>query len=270
VAPQIVCVLGMHRSGTSLATRMLHLLGVSLGDDTRLSGPASDNPTGFWEHGRLVDINAAILHHYGGTWDEPPAFPPDWAASAELDALRAEARGVVADELPSSGWWGWKDPRTCLTLPFWQALLTPSLYLLCLRHPLEVAASLQRRDGFDLAKGVRLWLLHTEAALRYSQGAPRCQVSYEALVDDATRPATLVRLGACLGLGERGADAAVQQAACQFVRADLRHEHSAAGAGHNAGLDAELVARLDELYAALSHEDPRALALIGASYALLG
>ena len=42
--PTIVCILGMHRSGTSLVSRMLNVLGVELGPDEHLgddTGPRS-------------------------------------------------------------------------------------------------------------------------------------------------------------------------------------------------------------------------------------
>lgn len=43
----IVCVIGMHRSGTSLVTRILNLLGVDLGPAEQLMAPyAVDNPKG--------------------------------------------------------------------------------------------------------------------------------------------------------------------------------------------------------------------------------
>ena len=57
----MICVLGMHRSGTSLATRALHLLGVSLGPDEHLMRPRADNPLGFFEHQPLTDLNDEIL-----------------------------------------------------------------------------------------------------------------------------------------------------------------------------------------------------------------
>ena len=39
-------VLGMHRSGTSMFTRALNLLGMELGQP--LMAPQPDNPKGFW------------------------------------------------------------------------------------------------------------------------------------------------------------------------------------------------------------------------------
>ena len=152
---RIVCVLGMHRSGTSVATRLMNLLGVDLGAEEHLLGPRPDNPKGFWEYKPILDLNEEILGRLGGNWHEPPPLPPGWEMAAELADLRQKARDLVARTFASADW-GWKDPRTCLTLPFWKQILPPALYIICLRSPVEVAASLQKRDGFSVEKSIRL------------------------------------------------------------------------------------------------------------------
>jgi hypothetical protein len=52
-----------------------------------------------------------------------------------------------------------------------------------LRNPLEVAASLARRDGFDPSIGHLLWLRHVLDAERATRGRPRVFVSYEGLMN---------------------------------------------------------------------------------------
>ena len=75
----IICVLGMHRSGTSLLARILNLIGVDLGPDEVLTTePVADNPKGYWEHHEITAISDAILKRHGGSWDEPPLLPPGW------------------------------------------------------------------------------------------------------------------------------------------------------------------------------------------------
>ncbi len=46
----IICVAGMHRSGTSMVARMLNLCGVHLGEQKELLPAASDNPEGFGKY----------------------------------------------------------------------------------------------------------------------------------------------------------------------------------------------------------------------------
>jgi hypothetical protein len=52
VGSTVLVVLGMHRSGTSALTGMLHHLGVALGE--HLMPASADNPRGYWEHSDVV------------------------------------------------------------------------------------------------------------------------------------------------------------------------------------------------------------------------
>ena len=56
-------VLGMHRSGSSAVARGMMALGMELGE--RLVPVQPDNPTGFWEDKKVVDLNDAILASAG-------------------------------------------------------------------------------------------------------------------------------------------------------------------------------------------------------------
>jgi hypothetical protein len=201
----IVCVLGMHRSGTSAVARMLGLLGVHLGAADRMLPPAPDNPKGFWEHRELVAINDEILGRFDGSWDSPPALPDQWETSARLEDLRARARDVIDTELAGSALWGWKDPRTCLTLAFWQTLLPSLQHVVCVRDPLAVARSLHRRQAFSIQKTSTLWTAYTASACRQSSGRPRLVMFFEDLMSDPERE--LSRLARFVGAPDRLAGA---------------------------------------------------------------
>ncbi len=75
---------------------------------------------------------------------------------------------MIQQEFADVEIWGWKHPLTCLTLPFWLTQVQPAHYVICLRNPVDVARSLERRDGFPLEKGLYLWLLHIKFALKYT------------------------------------------------------------------------------------------------------
>src|SRR6516162_6096727 len=129
--PIITCLLGMHRSGTSLIARIINLLGVSLGPKEHLMKPLLENPRGFWEHTALTGINEEILAKLGGNWHEPPAFPAGWERSPQFADLRRRARALIEADFNTVDSWGWKDPRNCLTLPFWQSILPAIHYVIC-------------------------------------------------------------------------------------------------------------------------------------------
>lgn len=150
-----IAIAGMHRSGTSMVAQFLHRCGVFLGPDTILMPAADQNPDGFWEHMQVVEINDELLSLAGGGWDYPPAGPVDWS-QARFDPLRTRAERVFAD-FRDHPQWGWKDPRTSLTLPFWRTVVDDLRVVAVVRNPLEVAVSLRQRNGASLAFGLALW-----------------------------------------------------------------------------------------------------------------
>jgi hypothetical protein len=221
---KIVCVLGMHRSGTSVIARVLNLLGVDLGPEDHLLDAAPYNPKGLWEHRFFVELNDRILADLGGDCVDIPAFRPGWEKGPRLEDFRQRARRLIQEDFAGAATWGWKDPRTCLTLPFWQEILPPMRYVLSLRNPIDVARSLERRDGYSLRRGIYLWLAYTSAALEHTAGLPRCLVFYEDILEDWDRE--LRRLGLFLGDAERAGRPAVRAAVRDFIDHNLRHHRA--------------------------------------------
>ena len=234
---EIVCILGMHRSGTSALTRVLNLIGVELGADEALTTePVADNPKGYWEHHELTAISDAILKRPGGSWDEPPLLPPGWEAAAAIDDLRQLAHQSIQNQFAAVQLWGWKDPRTCLTLPFWQQLLPDMRYVICLRNPVDVARSLAHRDHLSAAKSSNLWLTYVSSALHHTEGKPRLVIFYEDLMDDCLRE--LQRLAEFLGRPERAQQMEVQEAVQEFIDQGLQHYRTSIGqAAASPGVD---------------------------------
>src|SRR5260370_25495880 len=115
----------MHRSGTSLVTRLVNLLGVYLGPAERMLEPRPDNPKGFWEHQEINDINDELFARFGGSYFSPPDFPIGWQDSPKLQDLRERASKLFAEEFANVPSWGWKDPRTLLTPAFWRRMTPP-------------------------------------------------------------------------------------------------------------------------------------------------
>lgn len=216
-----ICITGMHRSGTSMVTRLLQLCGLYLGPEERIMPPHPDNPAGYWENLDVIEINDLILEQLGGGWDFLPAeVKPDWEGRPELDHLRDRALELIKVFGVQENW-GWKDPRFCFTLPFWLALLPDVKVVVCLRHPLDVAASLTRRNGFSPAFGAHLWMEHYRHLLEPTDSRQRLVTHYDAYF---THPQDeLRRLVDWLGWSvseER------LQAACETVSSDLRHYHT--------------------------------------------
>ena len=149
---RLVLVTGMHRSGTSAVARALNLLGVDFGEE--LIGPAHDNPRGFWEDRRIVEIHDSLLHAIGRPWDDPRPLPEGWLdLKPAREAL--EALGALLTRMPwSAPVRGIKDPRMSRLLPLWERLLQSLkiefVTLLCVRDPQAVAASMLARNKMPL------------------------------------------------------------------------------------------------------------------------
>ena len=222
---QVICVTGMHRSGTSVTSKLLNLLGVSLGPEEELLGPRGDNnPKGFFENRSFVRLNAELLQATGGIWKEPPSLPPGWERDARLDPVRRRAKRMLESTFADAPLWGWKDPRSALTLPFWQELLPGMRYVICVRNPLDVAASLERRNQVPRTQGCDLWLRYLAAAIVHTAGQPRMFMFFEDYFDD-WRP-QVARLAQFIGHAERAADPEVAERVADWLEGDLWHHRS--------------------------------------------
>ena len=194
-----VVVLGMHRSGTSVVSRVINLLGLPLcRDDDLISG--QDNPTGYWESGSLVKFNDRLLKMFGGSWVFPPQLSRNWENAPRVAASRGEGARVFRRVYPSEEW-VWKDPRACLTLPFWRTVWRESpVVLFVSREPVEIYLSLRKRDGLGKAHSIALWERYTRSALLAAHGLPMVTISYDQLMQDpsgtiATLREDLARIG---------------------------------------------------------------------------
>ena len=215
----IVGICGMHRSGTSMLSHMLSLSGVYLGPPEVLAYSARSNRDGFWEDSAFVQLNEEVLDALHGAWDVPPVFFDGWEASPRLEGIRTRAEQLIHERI-DNGLWGWKDPRTSLTLPFWMRLIPGLRVVICLRNPLEVANSLNRRDYLSIAFGLRLWYVYQAAIVAAARPEDRLVTHYDAYFSDPH--AELRRVLAFLG---HDPDVATLDQAVGACNRELRNNH---------------------------------------------
>lgn len=179
-----VLVLGMHRSGTSAATRVLTLLGLATcPTEDMVRGPW--NPSGHWESRTLMTFDDGLLRQMGCAWWAPPPAGPGYdEAAARITASPAAGRRVFA-QVHHDRPWVWKDPRACLLVPYWRQALGPrTAAVVVARHPVDVAASLERRNGLSETFGLALWERYNRLLLTHVAGMPVLVVGYDDLVSD--------------------------------------------------------------------------------------
>jgi hypothetical protein len=225
---QALLVVGMHRSGTSALTRAINLHGVSLG--SKLLVAAADNEVGFWENQHVVDLHDRLLASMGSSWDDPRELPDAWVDHAMSSGYHQQLADLIASEFGDARIWAVKDPRLCRLLPLWLKVLEhldiePKL-IFALRHPLEVAGSLKRRDELSIALGCVLWLRHLAEPVHASRTLRRCAVGYDELLSDWR--SCMTRIASTLDV-----DWPVPSEVCgaevdAHVRHDLRHQRASA------------------------------------------
>ena len=211
-----VCVAGMHRSGTSMVARILSECGVYLGEPSELLPPAEDNVEGHFEHREFVQLNDEVLATLGGAWDVVPPRYAVWRRR-RLGPLRERAAALV-DRMRPHAPWGWKDPRTSLTLPFWLDVMPDLRLVVCVRDVVAVAHSLLVRDHSSELFGMLLWSAYNRRLLAASPRRRTVMTQYETYFGEAQ--GEIERLVAFLEL-EADQDAVSRAAAT--VQRSLRH-----------------------------------------------
>ncbi len=161
-----VLILGMHRSGTSCLTGSLQQKGLYLG--TVFEGKVGDwnfyNQKGNRENFEIMQLNMAILAYNNGNWYKPPS-KIEWN-SEHANARDKIINGFLATKVPV---YGFKDPRFLFTLSFWLDRLPVVDLIGSFRHPLNVADSLNKRNGISLSNSLRLWEKYNEVLYNLSE-----------------------------------------------------------------------------------------------------
>ena len=213
----VICIAGMHRSGTSMIARMLNICGVHLGEEKDLIPPAGDNPEGFWENDKFRIINEEILACFNGSWDLPPLFGDGWTKDPRLLHIHSRASKLIK-EFSAYHLWGWKDPRNSLTLPFWQAHISGLKIIVCLRNPYDVYLSLSRRGYASNTFSYALWLTYSQQLLAAAEDENRIITHFDSYFHDPQ--SELRRL---LNFLQIEADDETLAKACKTISVDLRH-----------------------------------------------
>jgi hypothetical protein len=214
--PVVVCIAGMHRSGTSMVASLIHSCGVYVGPESDIKVSSPDNERGHWEYGDFVQLNDALLEKLGGTWDAPPSPPTNWDGD-DLAPLRERAIDLIG-RLSSLKRWGWKDPRNSLTLPFWRHLIPRLKVVICLRNPLEVIQSLAKRGSPGDESLLELWQSYNHSLMAAIPAGDRLITHYSAYFPDARHE--LRRVLDFLGIT---ASNETIERACETVAEELRH-----------------------------------------------
>ncbi len=203
---QVICVLGMHRSGTSFLTGSLQKFGLELGKFHEWN---PHNRKGNRENQDIVDLHDAVLASNSGSWDHPPARV-QWQAE-HID----QARAILASHA-ANPCWGFKDPRALLALDQWKILVPDIQFIGIYRHPMAVAKSLQKRGHLPIADGLALWQHYNKLLLRERKQRRFPMLCFD--WDEQTLQERLARAATDLGMSGAAEDD-------PFYAPELRHHN---------------------------------------------
>jgi hypothetical protein len=187
-----VVVHGMSRSGTSAVTGLFVASGYFVGDEADLMRANSGNPAGYYENLNVYKINEDLLAELGASWFDPPSEPTLLEARPRVQGrLRRVFDGLV--EQAAGAPLALKDPRIAVLMGLWGPIIGDRLHpVLVVRDPVEVAQSLQARDGTPMALGLAAWELHMTSLLRSLSGATVTVAPYRVVLGSAEQARSIV------------------------------------------------------------------------------
>lgn len=233
MAQTAIFVLGMHRSGMSPLARPLNLIGVDRGPADRFDPSSPWNPTGYWEHTELRDINEDLLVRSAAT--SAIRLPcPYRRRIATATGPQVACRRDHPARLRRCRYLGIQSPHL-------HDARTADACIMCVRDPLGVADSLLHssapaNNGFDREQGVAMWTRCVAASVAGSKGHARTVVWYDDVLRDPA--GELSRLACEIGLGTADLSPKTLGAADASVQPELRH-HRPRKEDDEAGLPAD-------------------------------
>lgn len=198
-----IIIIGMHRSGTTLLSRLLRMSGVSMG---AIRGKKTDESLFF------QSLNNSLLRFGRASWDNPKPFieavQNDQTKVNLVQTLNSilhspstifyntRFRNLLPDKKYQ---WGWKDPRNTYTLPLWIDLFPNAKIIHIYRNGIDVANSLSSRTLKSPMKGdislrtmsldgsLDLWSQYVRRAVSNLELIPaknKIEIRFEDLIQD--------------------------------------------------------------------------------------
>ncbi len=180
----VIVVLGMHKSGTTLVSEILHKSGINMVEQF-------DEEQGYYKGNKMerastLDLNHEMLNSRGVSSLDIPVTPE------ALDPSPAQIKRmeeIIDDCNIRYKFWGFKDPRTCITYNIWKKLLPPHRLIVVYRHPAKILAHYNKRSTFmdrisRYFRAMEKWKANNQLLLAHiSQSEyPQIIINYEDLM----------------------------------------------------------------------------------------
>lgn len=149
MSSKVICIAGMHRTGSSLFSSWLLSCGLHIGTDT--IGGSYGNPFGHFEDKDFVKFHKKVLNRRGLTHLLEKPIKMKFEPSEKEEAL-----AIINNKSDNYAEWAWKDPRTSLFINEWRNLIHDLKIIVLIRPPERVIDSLIRRE-FHFYKNQKGW-----------------------------------------------------------------------------------------------------------------
>lgn len=178
----------MHRSGTSLVSQLLFEAGYQFGPVDDFYPADKWNAPGYFESKPILDLNSTLITGLPRTKSRLHATLSQGIYLSMPPAKRIHRRGLkhkkrIADTAAQYQGLFVKDPRFCLTLPLWARHTKIEKIIVCIRHPMNVAASLKRRQHVPYSLSFKFWNYHVNSVLEHFPRNHSCFINVDELVD---------------------------------------------------------------------------------------
>jgi hypothetical protein len=175
----------MRRSGTSSVSLALTRLGVWFGDPDDLYSGDEFNLEGYFEHKALAAVHRKFMLSMNYSSVERDPLPKDWRDRPATDHFIKQGSSTVTKFFVGHGThWGWKDPDASACIPFVseyhkEAGVEEPHYVVCVRHPHDVASSQLRRMNVPLRETYAVWTAQTLLALYGTNNRSRQVIDFD-------------------------------------------------------------------------------------------
>lgn len=168
---------------------------------TNFLPPDTNNPSGYFEDQDFLWINKGLIEAAGGTWYAPPERETIYSARGKFmkNLVKTVQRKQKA---AGSGIWGWKDPRTCLTIDLYYPWLDYPRILRVKRNRTDIINSLQKINTNGNYNPESLCQIYEERITLFIHrvGADHIDLYYDRLVSRSLAGGEITKLAKFLGI----------------------------------------------------------------------
>lgn len=152
---KVLIIIGQHRSGTSLLSGSLKIMGGWLGENYEFESDKY-NPKGYFENKWTDVFNNKVLNMLGSQWFYVKEQPEKWWLHSRFNNILSELKGHILNDLshlPNDKFYMIKDPRISLILPIYnmvfKELSIDVKYIFSDRCTEEIVNSVSHRDKLN-------------------------------------------------------------------------------------------------------------------------